>query len=394
MSKSIIYRSGILLFVSLIPVVQNVSSGMLVALFIFSFAMPGPEKSTEYLLQAWDLWLYLLMLAIGLIYTEDLSTGLRVMETSLTFLVLPFVMVKLEAFDKKYLFAIFFAFTAGLFTASLVCLGYAGVRYSQDAEISVFFQDQLVVPLVNTHPIYFAYYLIFAITFGLYLIYYNESVLPRWAIILLLNFFFVVLLLMGSNTAMLSIVFSLLYFILKFYFEEKRPLEKRVAFAWASSFLICLLVVNSQDMKLYGVSPDVYWERFVLWESAVNALPNWLIGVGTGDDTLVLNHYYSEHNLSEFAVSNFNPHNQFIATLLCTGIAGFLTVVTLMSRPIYGSIRNQSIIGFLTMFPFLVYGTTEVFLGRYQGVVFFVLLHQTFTLFYRRQESLSSVKDN
>jgi hypothetical protein len=28
------------------------------------------------------------------------------------------------------------------------------------------------------------------------------------------------------------------------------------------------------------------------------------------------------------------------------------------------------------MFPFVIYGMTEVFLGRYQGVVFFVLCHQ------------------
>ena len=42
------------------------------------------------------------------------------------------------------------------------------------------------------------------------------------------------------------------------------------------------------------------------------------------------------------------------------------------------SFKNNNSFGVLVFFPFLIYGVTEVFLGRYQGVIFFALLHQVF----------------
>ena len=52
----------------------------------------------------------------------------------------------------------------------------------------------------------------------------------------------------------------------------------------------------------------------------------------------------------------------------------------MVGRPLYLAVKNKNILAILCMFPFLIYGMTEVFLGRYQGVVFFALLHQVFIM--------------
>jgi len=379
MNRSNFFWWSILVFVFLIPISQMLSSGVLVAIFVLSFFIDGKISIVKYLTQGWDAWLYLLMLVIGLSYTDDHDMGI---------LALPFIVVKIKEFDKKRLYEIFYSFIAGLVIASFICFGNAANHYFNTGDISVFSSDQLTSALDNTHPIYFAYYLIFAITFGLYLLYYKDSRFSNLVIILLLIIFFITLLLLGSSTAALSVLFSFLYFILKFLFESTRTSNKIIAFGWALFFLICLFTASwMDDLGNLGLRQDDYWERFILWESAMNAMPNWIVGVGTGDYTSVLNQYYLTHGLSHFAVSNFNPHNQYIEILFSLGLAGFVALMLMICRPIYYAIKKQNILGFLTFFPFLIYGMTEVYLGRYQGVVFFAILHQAFISFYRGREN-------
>jgi len=136
-----------------------------------------------------------------------------------------------------------------------------------------------------------------------------------------------------------------------------------------------------------------YWERFVLWESALDATPDIIFGVGTGDYKKVLYEYYVSHKLYEFADSGFNSHNQFIEIFFTNGLVGVVALIIMLGRPLYLSVRNQNILGTLTFFSFFIYGMTEVFLGRYQGVVFFALLHQSFVTYYLSHKPAFPLRD-
>ena len=118
-----------------------------------------------------------------------------------------------------------------------------------------------------------------------------------------------------------------------------------------------------------------------------------IFGVGTGDYRSVLNEYYLTHDLSQFAKENYNAHNQFIETLFSVGIIGLLALMVMMARPLYVCVKSQNALGFLTFFPFFIYGMTEVFLGRYQGVIFFAMLHQVFLAYYHYNETSFALKD-
>jgi O-antigen ligase len=130
----------------------------------------------------------------------------------------------------------------------------------------------------------------------------------------------------------------------------------------------------------------------LLWESALHANPNTVFGVGTGDYENVLNEYYETHDLSTYASSNFNPHNQFIGTYIANGLIGLICLLLLLGKPIYLSVKTGNALGTLIFFPFIIYGITEVFFGRYQGVVFFALLHQMFTAYYLGSKPSFSLK--
>jgi len=120
------------------------------------------------------------------------------------------------------------------------------------------------------------------------------------------------------------------------------------------------------------------WDRYGLWKSAISANQNVLFGVGTGDYKVVLNEYFRSHNMEKYAVDNLNSHNQFIQTYLSNGLLGLISIIFLLGRPLYLSFVRGYTLGILVFFPFILYGMTEVFLGRYQGVVFFAFLHQVF----------------
>jgi O-antigen ligase len=145
-----------------------------------------------------------------------------------------------------------------------------------------------------------------------------------------------------------------------------------------------MFLVSSIDFGNNSSAVDDSWERFALWESAMRATPSILWGAGTGDSKL-LNEYYLTHNLTQFAEGSYNAHNQFIQIFFINGILGLLAVLILIIRPLYLSVKRQNALGILVFFPFLIYSMTEVFLGRYQGVVFFALLHQCFIAYYQSE---------
>lgn len=372
------YFLMLLALVFLIPVFQTASSAMVLLLVAASFFVSNRKSLTVVLHSGWDCFLYVFILLVGMLYTTDQVTGLHVIETSLSLVAFPFIFRPIEGLTMIRRNALFYSLWAGLLSALVYCIGLAAFRYYHTSDISEFFAEQLTSPLSNTLAVYFAYYLIFAITFGLYLLYVDQFAISRTILILALIFSFMMLLMMGSSTAIVSILFCLLYFVLKFIFEGKRTTHNALAFGFSLCFLFSLFALNWSQPEFLG--NDEYWERFVLWESAVKAMPDWLLGIGTGDYTTVLNDYYRAHNLEKFASDNFNPHNQYLETVFSTGLAGLIALLLMISRPIYMAIRTQNTLGFLCCFPFIVYGLTEVFLGRYQGVVFFGFLHQVFVV--------------
>jgi O-antigen ligase len=338
---------------------------------------------------SWDTALYLFLLILGLLYSQDLSAGLSVLETSFSLFAIPVILSRLSTFDKKFFINLLFSFLAGLIVASLICLTSSAYSYFQTGDFRSFLFYQLTEQ-IDLQPTYMAYYVSFAITLLLYSLYYETISWSKWSLIAIIFFLFTVLMLTAGRTAYISMLLTFSFFMLKFFFEETFTSKKRTAFIASIVLLTLMLTVNYFDLNTGYISDEVnndYWERLTLWRAALHASPDFLFGVGTGDYKIVLNQYFMSHDLYQYAKSNYNSHNQFIQTLFSNGLIGLISLLFLIVRPIYLSLRHQNILGILVFFPFLIYGITEVFLGRYQGVVFFALLHETFITFYHSRNS-------
>lgn len=379
MNVKIFFWKAFLLFVFFIPISQFLSVRILFLVLSVSFFIKTEETNFfGFLKNSWDILLYLAVLTIGLIYSQDLDTGLAVMETNFSFLAIPIVISRCPAIDKVKLNEIFRAFKLGLLFACLICLGFAAYHYFQNPDVELFFFYKFT-DVIHSHPTYFAYYIIFVISVELFSIYYDKTIHPIVLKYFVILFLFFIMILTGGQTAFIGILFVFSFFILQFLIEEKVT-KKRIVIGFITFLLCCLFSISVMEKEFLLVGISDSWERSVLWESAISASPYLLLGVGTGDYRIEMNDYYLSHGLIQFATESYNSHNQFIQILFSNGVLGLLSFTLLIVRPMFIASQNKNILTTLCIFPFLVYGMTEVFLGRYQGIVFFALLHQIFIL--------------
>ena len=395
-AKSKAYFWIILLFAFILPFSQFLSVRLLIVILFLPLFLKDTKISIRYFLaQAWVVLLYLVILFIGLLYTADMKSGFRVMETSFSLLALPIIFSALPRLEENDFFRILLSFIGGLVLASAICLAQAIITFYQSGLATSFLFYQFT-DILSLQPTYFAYYLCFGISVLLYIIHYKKTNYPSGILIVTSLFLFTILMLTAGRTAYMAILLVFSFFILKFFFEEGNTRSATVTFSMSLTLLICMLMINYFNINsgtLQSADNNDYWERITLWQSALNANPDFLFGVGTGDVNMVLNKHFTSHNLTNYATANFNSHNQFINTFLSSGILGLISLLFLLGYPLFKSVKHQNVLGIMTFFSFFIYGITEVFLGRYQGVVFFAFLSQAFLAYYNTHSSNGSLKE-
>lgn len=377
MKRLNIFWFAILFLVFTIPISQYVSARVILVVSVLSFFVnkDGVKRDfLEYLKNSWDLILYQLTLLIGLIYSENIELGIKVLESNLSFLAIPIIFSRVVNIGEDKIHSIFRSFILGLCLVCFICLINAVNEYFDQNNIQAFFFYNLT-DIVGFQPTYFAYYLIFSITYLLYRFYFQLPNSNSLIVTLGILFFFFMLMLTGGQTAFIGLLLVFSFFILKFLTDNKDK-EAKIGTGLVVIMLLSMFLAMLVDKGERGISLNDAWDRLVLWEAAVKATSNPLLGVGTGDYKIVLNEYYVSHNLDGFATESYNSHNQFIQLLFTNGLFGILSLLIMIGRPLYLSVTNRNFLGILLLFPFLVYGITEVFLGRYQGIVFFTLVHQ------------------
>lgn len=358
-----------------IPLWPKVSVKLIIATLIVAIIANSKLFSIRrFLDRSWDLLLYLLVLLLGLLWTENLGTGLRVLETSFTLLAMPLLFSFVYNRDGKILRDIISCFIYGVVTASVICVTAAFLHVIKTGSFDKFFYYQFT-GIIDSHPTYHAYFVIFSITILLFQLYNGRTVKTSWLVVFITIFLFITLIFTSGKTSYAGLLVIFSYFLLRSILEEMN------SYRWLVLGLIAIMIfvifmVHTSNYFADFVKEGDYWERFSLWKAAIHANTNWLLGVGTGDYKVVLNAYYKLHGMENYASGNYNSHNQFIQIYFVHGLLGLVAILIVILRPIYLAVKNRQVLGVLLFFPFIIYGFNEVFLDRYQGVVFLAFVHQ------------------
>ena len=379
-----------LVFAFTIPISQFVSVRLIILTLIISLIIVRSRINyLSYISKNLDVLFFLFVIVLGLLYTFEFPTGLGVIETNFSMVGLSFVFFTIRMNEDRF-YEIFVTFIKGLFLSCLICLLSSFLSFFKTCSLPVFLFDKFTSSL-DFQPTYFAYYLVFAITFGLYLLKYKKSNTKPWIIASLIFFFFLILMLTGGRTSFISLLLVFSFFLLSFFLDEER-ISQIHTFSLIVAMMLGMFATTFYEKDTRTLILNDSWDRYDLWKSAISANTNFLFGVGTGDYKVVLNEYFRSHNMKKYAADSLNSHNQFIQTYLSNGLLGLVAIIFLLGRPLYSSFMRGYPLGILVFFPFLLYGMTEVFLGRYQGVVFFAFLHQAFIAYLASSKPTVSLK--
>jgi len=360
----------------------------------------------------------LILLIIGLFAIELSSSlfssapGAAGVEKKIFLFLLPIALatssVKLTSRD---IFTIFYSFVFSCFVCSVICIvnalyqinllegglaSTANLTYLNSSSFRTLNPDAseswlslsyiALASGIGIHPTYFSLYLAFAITFLLFQLDENSFgfKLISWFLITYFSFFIVFL---SSRIMILSVV--MIFGIAIVQSMLRKETRQRAVALWGISIMFGVLLyfnpvsryrnfqeiphsfLNVQSNNYYKNSAEI---RASLWwlglKSYEHVNPIW--GTGTDDVNETMKQASDRYNIKN-SLDSYDPHNQFLFTMVGSGIIGLGIFMALISYSIYFAAiqHNYLFMAFMVLFSFLC--TTESALELQKGIAFFAI---------------------
>lgn len=286
--------------------------------------------------------LYLCYLA-GTFWTQDWSEASRYLENKVSFVLLPFIF----SFRKKDGFNISLIYGGLIFavlTAFLYGISIGIPCYLKHMSFPYCFLKSHLTPFM--HPTYMSVFVLISLAATVSLIKHGKiSRLQGYILIIVLSIY---------NTLLLSLAGLLFFGILVFWFFlnwlSTRVSNLRMITLLLSGLAIAIFmslklpfikeeissVVGS--MKQYAQDPEKYVQglpentsstqtRLVMWSVTIEEIKKHPLGIGTGNLDIVLGENLRSKGNEDFAAKQYNPHNQFLHTMLEVGPIAFLLML-------------------------------------------------------------------
>lgn len=324
------------------------------------------------------------------IHTDEVLFNL---EKKLAFIAVPLIFLLMDthkAYVEKWAVGGFFA---GLLITGLHMVALALFKLSSGLDFTYWSYHAFTDPYPHG-AIYYSWYLSSAI---LYLTYHKPSFLkPKWRISLLL--FFLLLLFLCASKFFIALTIPLILWkfgkYVKSFSFKKKIIALFAGFAFLAIGLIPFMnrISELSNTKIEVLELEKYTYdtpfngatfRMLQWRLAFEILNEnkaWISGVGTGSRQEILNERYKNYgiylgnpDLGDTGYLNYNFHNQYLETLVGTGIPGLVLLLLLIIN-MFATSKGT------LLFPLSFYAMTGLFfviesvLERQSGIIFFCLI--------------------
>ncbi len=366
-----------------------VSNAGLIILFITCIACLDPQQWKQALKGSREIQLligFYVLHVVGLLYTQNMETGLFVLEKKIALLLMPLLV-----------FPAYSGMSVSEKSKVLVTLGIITMGTSLAFIVIALLKQSLYNYTLAFHQDYFpsipyVYYAIYFAVFSLVLLNELSERSSRNIVILLLlvAYTLAILVLIASKTGLIAYVIGLTMFL------ALRVQSKKILFGSLTGVALCLslflwlhpstlgrfteLKNNLSMLSEDKVSTNEQFTglnlRLFFWKAAATQLWNdnrMLLGVGTGDAQDYLDQAYANRNLDRYGYLHFDPHNQWIETLLQLGLAGVALLATLFGKAALSALRQSNLNLLFFCWVILCFTFSESILESNKGIVFFAL---------------------
>lgn len=353
-------------------------------------------------------YLYLLINGLSGYNNEFL---LKQLNKNLLFVVVPFSILILykDFFYNKILRL----FTYSLLIVTLVLLFHSFIKLGSGADSSAIYFHKFT-ELISEHAVYFSLYLSLGVLICLDQIQKQAYINFNKLMILL---FSIGLWFSGSKAIMIATI-ALVFF----YLINQRSFSfKKVAIGFSIVFLFIISIVTNPYLKqrfVEGLNYDIEFKpvdelekakvftkaeideisdlelRVILGKISTYHLANdqkLIFGYGLSDYQDYLDYYYMYYGLAPFYYEGYSPHNQYITTMVSSGLVGLFIFLLYIGYSFYHGFikRNFLYLSFLILFCFAM--TFETYLLRIKGIIFFFFFN-SFFLIHNTQDEDSNIR--
>lgn len=352
-------------------------------------------------------FLFFLIEAAGLFYTHNMRTATNGVEKSATLLAIASILCAGSFAGQREYRKLMAAYCGVLFFACLYCLAAAFRTYQLERDPSVFFYHPLT-HVISQNAVFFSVYMLFGMLFllspGADTPFTKVPVRARRAIKIFLVVFFMIMIVLLSSKLCLVIALLMLgsFFFRRFSFRRNK--RYALAFGVAVVLLVGVLFLtdnfirgryqelvqgNMAMIKTEQFNPGVYFNavqlRVLEWRFAgeiLNERHAWLFGVSPGDSQDLLDQKYIHANMyignpadgphrKIRGYIGYNFHNQYIETLVRSGIIGLLALLVILGLLIALVLKNRTREAFFTVFTLVLFFIPEAPLTMQHGVFLF-----------------------
>lgn len=348
--------------------------------------------------------LYLLYL-IGLTYSENLTYGLKDLETKLSLLIFPLIYFSSEKLNVQQMQSVFKALIYGCVAAAVICIGHAFYQYfmvkytlsqgiwAWNYGINFFLKSRLSVWI---HPSYRSMY--FALALAVIYLFRKKELFSGQKKYFIFLFLAICVLLFNSKAGILSLMVLGAHIMWQLVFKEKR-IKLAVGGTAVSVLLFISLYFAAPQFTIrinsvftsFSANVDVKKSeestasRIALWQAAkVVITQNWLTGTGTGDVKDELMNEYKREEMIFALQEKLNAHNQFLQTFAALGIAGFISLSASVLIPLFREWKKSNYIYVVFMLIILLNLLAESMFETQAGVVFYAFFNSLLLFSYQK----------
>lgn len=328
--------------------------------------------------------LYLLY-GLGLLWTNNLSSGFFDMEVKLSFLIMPLIFCTRPPMTRKQMRLVITIFVIGLAAAIGMCLGHSYYRYLYHKSFSFHFFERYFV--FHMHLGYFAMMINLGLCLLLAFLVREGRTLSNWkriGIVFLLIWFSFSVIQTGSKNGILTLVVIYIVFAIWWTVRTRKWLVGAGGLVIVAGSFIFTLMLSERVFYRF----EAMWQsmnevhdpttiestaiRSFAWESALEIIKeNFVNGVGTGDVKESLLAKYKIKGYTGALKRNINAHNQFYQTGIALGVPGLLAIGFLFFAMLQLAWRERKALLACLGLIMLLYAITESVFEVQAGVVFF-----------------------
>jgi O-antigen ligase len=417
---ALVFLASALAFLPFSILICHVSMALYVALWVTEGDWSAKMNHLKNNLFLQLLLGWLVVMVIGLLFTENKSAGVFALEKKIFFFLLPVCVATSDVkFSTQQIRSLLYGFTVICFGIVIFCAINSWIQWNSfdnnpltferidflsssnyfttNPEVSrawVFFTYIGLANGIHVHPSYFSLYIAFGLLF--LLTGRSQQQMFRYQHIIhigLIGIFLITLVLLSSRIIILgtTIIFVGLI-VYEFRFHR----------SWKQAFLTVVLLTGFvvgifanpisrhrnwkelADMSYsvteqtnYRTSSEIRASLWWLgWKSFRSTNPVW--GAGTGDVKSIMRAQGSKYRITN-VLGTYDPHNQFLHVLIANGFPGLILFSAFLLNGFVFAFRQKQTLLFVFLFLFTLLCITESALELQKGIAFFSLIFSLLT---------------